>query len=89
MEVRYRESFLRDLKKLKKLPIYERLFDFAFRVLPNADDLRSISGVKAMSGHKRRYRIRVSSFRIGLQVEDSFVELVRVLDRRDFYRYFP
>jgi hypothetical protein len=30
VEVRYRESFLRDLKKLKKLPIYEKIYTLSF-----------------------------------------------------------
>lgn len=89
MEVRYRESFLRDLKKLKKLPIYSRVFDLAFKILPEAGSLMTVPGVKSMTGHKSRYRVRISSFRVGLHVEGGIVEVVRVLDRRDFYRYFP
>lgn len=89
MEVRYRESFLRDLKKLRKHPIYERIFTLAFRTLPDAADLREISGVKAMTGHPHRYRIRVASYRVGIEVDGKVVEMIRVLDRREFYRFFP
>jgi len=42
-----------------------------------------------MTGHSGRYRVRVSSYRVGIEIADDVVELVRVLDRRDFYRYFP
>ncbi len=46
MEVRYRESFLRDLKKLKKLPIYDKIYTLSFQTLPSAAELREIPGVK-------------------------------------------
>lgn len=89
MEVRYRKSFLRDLKKLKERPQYQLIFALAFDTLPEAENLSQIPGVKAMSGHRKRFRIRVGSLRIGIQVDGAVLELVRVLDRRDFYRYFP
>ena len=89
MDVRYRRSFLRDLKKLKKRPIYDAVFTLAFETLPEAEELTQVPGVKAMKGHGQRYRIRKGSYRIGIEVDGPVVELVRVLDRAEFYRYFP
>lgn len=89
MDVRYRESFLRDLKKLKKKPVFARIRRLAFETLPEAQDLREVPGVKPMTGHAGRYRIRVGNYRIGIEVAGTIVEIVRALDRRDFYRYFP
>ncbi len=89
MDVRYRESFLRDLKKLKKRPIYGAVFALAFETLPEAEELAQIPGVKAMQGHSHRYRIRKGSYRVGIEVDGPVVELVRVLDRAEFYRFFP
>jgi len=89
LEVRYRESFLRDLKKLKKRPAYDRIFQLAFDTLPAAASLREIPSVKSMSGHSRRYRIVGGGHRVGIELDGGVVEMVRVLDRRDFYRYFP
>jgi mRNA interferase RelE/StbE len=68
VEVRYRESFLRDLKKLKKLPIYEKIYTLSFETLPGAAERREIPGVKAMQGHPHRYRIRVASYRIAIEI---------------------
>lgn len=89
MDVKYRESFLRDLKKLKKHPVYARIFVLAFETLPAAGTLGEIPNVKAMSGHPHRFRIRVGDYRVGIKVDGGAVELVHVLDRRDFYRFFP
>ena len=83
MKVLYRTSFLRDLKKFKRQKaIYDAIFTIAFDTLPQADSLQDVPQVKALIGKPGRYRI-------GLEVKGDAVELVRVLHRRDFYRYYP
>lgn len=89
MKVEYRQLFLKDLKKLKKQPVYQRVLNLAFEILPNAEDLKSLSNVKAMKGYPHRYRIRIGNYRIGIEVSGDQVEMMRVLHRREFYRYFP
>jgi mRNA-degrading endonuclease RelE of RelBE toxin-antitoxin system len=89
VEVRYRQVFLKDLKKLGKQPIYDQVFELAFTVLPAAKTLREVMDVKAMKGHPNRYRIRIGDYRVGIEVRGDAVEMMRVLHRREFYRYFP
>lgn len=89
MEVQYRRSFLRDLKKLKGQPVYDKIFELAFTTLPEADRLRDVTGVKAMRDYPNRYRIRIGNYRVGIEVHGDNVEVMRVLHRREFYRYFP
>ncbi len=89
MEVRYRKAFLKDLKRLKGLPVYDKVFELVFVTLPEASTLSEIVGVKAMRGHANRFRICIGPYRVGIEVRDDKVELVRVLHRRDFYRHFP
>lgn len=89
MEVFYRERFLKDLKKLKKTPVYEHLKELAFETIPDANNLIHIPGLKPMTDYPHRYRIRLGDFRVGLEVYGNRVEFIRALHRRDFYRYFP
>ena len=89
MKVQYRQSFLRDLKKLKRRPVYDRIFEFAFTTLPEVDRLRDVTGVEAMRGYPNRYRVRIGNYRVGIEVHGNNVEVMRVLHRREFYRYFP
>ena len=43
-----------------------------------------------MKGYPYRYRIRIGDYRIGIEVSaGEEVEMMRVLHRREFYRYFP
>lgn len=89
MQVEYRRIFLKDLKKLKKQPVYQRILDLAFEIIPNAEDITSLSNVKPMKGYPNRYRIRIGDYRVGIEVASERIEIVRVLHRREFYRYFP
>lgn len=89
MEVQYRRLFLKDLKKLKGQPVYEKVYNLAFTTLPSIETLQSLNQVKAMKGFPNRYRIRVGNYRIGIEINGDTVEMMRVLHRREFYRYFP
>ncbi|MBU1599825.1 type II toxin-antitoxin system RelE/ParE family toxin [bacterium] len=89
MEVLYRKLFLKDLKKLKNQPIYKQIVDLVFTTLPKAATLRDIAGIKAMKKYPNRYRIRIGNYRIGIEVGDNIIEVMRILHRREFYRYFP
>lgn len=89
MEIQYRQTFLKDLKSLKGSTAYQRIYEVAFTMLPNAASLQEIPNVKAMQGHPNRYRIRIGDYRIGIEVDQNSVEILRALHRREFYRYFP
>ena len=89
MQVEYRQLFLKDLKKLKKQSVYKRIMELAFEILPNTEELQDLTNVKALKGYPNRYRIRVGDYRVGIEVHRDKVEMMRVLHRREFYRYFP
>ena len=89
MEVKYRQSFLKDLKNLKGSSVYQRIYEIAFTTLPEAQNLQELPNIKAMQGYSTRYRIRVGYYRIGIEISDNTVEVIRTLQRKEFYRYFP
>ena len=89
MEVQYRQAFLKDLKQLKSSTSYQRIYDLAFTTLESINTLEEISDIKAMRGYAGRYRIRIGDYRIGIEVNEDVIEVMRVLHRREFYNYFP
>ena len=89
MKVQYRKSFLRDLRKLKGSPVYNKIYQFVFTFLPEVDRLEDVKGIKAMKGHPNRYRIRIGNYRVGIEINNDNLEVMRVLHRGEFYRYFP
>ncbi|MCL1467018.1 type II toxin-antitoxin system RelE family toxin [Argonema galeatum] len=89
MEVEYRQAFLKDLKQLKSSTSYQRIYELAFTTLEVINTLEEIPDIKAMRGYTGRYRIRIGNYRIGIEVNGDVIEVMRVLHRREFYRYFP
>jgi mRNA interferase RelE/StbE len=89
LNVQYRQLFLKDLQKLKKQAIYERIHELAFVTLPKTSSIQELLNVKALVGTTNRYRIRVGDYRIGFEINGDTIELMRVVHRREFYRYFP
>ena len=88
MNVAFRRSFERDLKRIKDQQVLARVAE-AIREVEAADRPEEIRHLESLSGFPGYYRLRVGSYRIGVVLEGSEVEFVRCLDRRDIYRYFP
>jgi mRNA interferase RelE/StbE len=84
----FRKSFLRDLKKVKDQRVREQV-RAAIEDVEAAAQLSDLANVKKMSGGGSYYRIRVGNYRLGLVLEGEDVEFVRILHRKDIYRYFP
>jgi mRNA interferase RelE/StbE len=89
VNVQYRQLFLKDLKKLKKTEVYERIYELAFVTFPDTANLQDMPNVKAMVGYPGHYRFRLGDYRVGFILQGDSLELMRVLHRREFYRYFP
>jgi len=88
LKVEYRQLFLKDLKRLKKQPIYQQVYSLAFDTLPNVNSLQDLPNIKALIGSGNRYRIRIGNYRVGIEINGDTLELFRVLHRKEFYRYF-
>ncbi len=88
MNVLFRESFAKDLRALKDKTLLGRIRALVENV-EKAGTLAEVAGVKKLRGGEAYYRIRVGDYRIGLTLEQDVVVFVRVLHRREVYRYFP
>lgn len=88
MNVSFRKSFQRDVKKIKDAAVRDRVREVVEEV-EAAEELQAIGNLRKISGTANCYRIRVGDYRIGIVVEGDEVEFVRCLPRRDLYRFFP
>lgn len=89
MKIEYRQLFLKDLKKLKNQPIYKQIYTLMFDILPTVKSLQDVPNVKSLVGTPNRYRIGIGDYRIGIEINNDNLEVLRALHRREFYRYFP
>ncbi len=88
MKVEFRESFLRDLKKIKDKKIrkeVKRIID----ELESGFSQYNIKEIKKITGYKDLYRIKMGDYRIGIKKDKERLIFVRILHRKDIYRYFP
>ena len=87
MKVEIRQSFSKDALKL---PIkIQKEIAAIISAIEEAGKLSEIKSCKKLTGYKTAYRIRIGNYRLGFFFEDNIVELVRVLARKDTYRFFP
>ncbi len=88
MIILYEKSFLKDLEKITddtklievKLLIQE---------IKSADNFKLINNLKKIRGSKYYYRIKLKEYRIGISFKDQIITLIRILHRKDIYKYFP
>jgi mRNA interferase RelE/StbE len=84
----FRASFVKDLKTIKDKAVLKRIEE-AIKVLENADSLAEVLNLKKLKGSKNFFRQRLGDYRLGLTLEGDTIILVRILNRKDIYKYFP
>ena len=88
MKVAFEASFARDLKRIKDQQLLRRVQQVIAEVKA-AMELNDIRDLRKLQGYDTYYRIRLGDYRIGIEVVADQVVLVRILHRKDIYRYFP
>lgn len=88
MKTSFRESFEKDIRVIREKSILARI-KAVIESVETAPDMRVIAGLKKLKGATDYYRIRAGEYRIGIIVRNNEVMFVRVLHRKDIYRYFP
>ena len=87
MKIDIRRAFERDAEKLPAK--VQAQLSVIIQQISQAEKLSELSSCKKLQGHKNAYRIRMGSYRVGFFFENGMIELVRVLNRKDIYKYFP
>ena len=88
MEIAFNKTFLKDLQ-LQRDKVLAKKLESIFKQIKAADNISQISQLKKLKGFENYYRIRTGDYRIGLYIEEDYVELQRFLHRKEIYRYYP
>jgi mRNA interferase RelE/StbE len=90
VKVEFRKSFEKDLGKIRDGELLARIKD-TIEGIENAESMPEVNNVKKLKAEGDYYRIRLGDYRIGftLDEESASIVLVRILHRREMYRYFP
>lgn len=89
-------NFASDLASLPE-PVRSRVEEFSFELLPSTKNpfqlgkLEQLREHKGYHGHKGYHKVRFGRYRLGLHLDTKRKEihLLRVMHRKDIYRYFP
>jgi mRNA interferase RelE/StbE len=90
VKVEFRKSFEKDIGKIRDGELLARIKD-TIEGIENAESMSEVNNVKKLKAEGDYYRIRLGDYRIGftLDEESESIVLVRILHRREMYRYFP
>ncbi len=88
MKALFEESFEKDLKAVRDKKIRNNISKIIEEIRA-ANSTHEIKAISKLQGYKSYYRIRIRDYRIGIEIIDENVIFVRILHRKDIYRYFP
>lgn len=88
MRVLYKKAFLKDLEHLP-VDLRDVVCREAFQVVPRLSSIHEHEHLRKLSGYENFYRIRIGSYRIGIELRGDTIVFYRVLHRKDIYSYFP
>ncbi len=88
MKTIYRESFKKDIKKIKEKQLKTSLLSLINRT-KMYESVTEIENLKKIKGAKKFYRIRIGDYRLGIKIEKETVTFIRFLHRKDIYKFFP
>jgi len=88
MKTEFTGRFLRDIDKLNQASVKKDITDI-IEMVEKAASLSEIKNIKKLKGHSAAYRIRSGDYRIGIFIENSIVEFIRIAHRKEIYKIFP
>ena len=89
MQITFTKTFLKDLAKVSPAKRRVQIEKFVFEELQKFNSLEEIGSAEKMTGYTNFYKIRMGDYRIGIFKFSDSIELRRVLNRKEIYKYFP
>jgi len=88
VNVEFKKSFEKDLSKIRDKDLLAKI-KAVIEAVERATSLSEINNLKKLKVEGNYYRIRISNHRVGIIESEGVISFVRVLDRKEMYRYFP
>ena len=88
MRIEVQKSFEKDVENISDTKLAIQL-NTIIEDLENCKSLIEIKNLKKLKGKGNYYRIRIGNYRLGLKLEEETITLLRFLNRKDSYTYFP
>ncbi len=89
MRTQFTKSFAKDLRKHRKNPQLLMQIQRIIEAVEQSEIVSDITNLKQLKTGGKYYRLRAGDYRIGITIEENLVTFVRVLHRKEIYRFFP
>ncbi len=88
MKIFFESSFEKDLKQVKDKQLLRRISQVIedIKVANGPNDIKQLEKLK---GYENFYRIRISDYRMGIVIVEDKIFIIRILQRKEIYRFFP
>jgi mRNA interferase RelE/StbE len=88
VKVEFRKSFEKDLEKIRDDDLLAKI-KAVIEEVENAEILLDLNNTKKLKADGNYYRMRVGNYRVGFTEDEGVITFIRVLHRKEMYRYFP
>jgi mRNA interferase RelE/StbE len=88
MQILYEKSFYKDIAKISDKQLQIKLLEL-IELLKVKNSISDSIGIKKMSGYSDYYRIRIGDYRLGIKYRNNIITFIRLLHRKEIYKYFP
>jgi len=90
MKIDFTNLFFKDYNKIQSDNVKDKI-KYIIQSLMDTNSLYSSKEfkVKKIQGYKKYYRIKIGNYRLGLKKEENKIIIMRVMHRKDIYKYFP
>lgn len=88
MDITFKKSAIKDTQNLP-IDIKNIVSEFLIVQLPKETQMSDIKDIKELNGFTSYYSIRKRAYRIGIKIEYSKVTIIRLLHRKEIYKYCP
>ena len=88
MNVVFRTSFLKDVKKVRDAAV-KQLIAEVMQNVEAAERIAEIKGCEKLHSRGKFYKIKTPPYRFGIYVNNGVVEFLKFGSRENFYNDFP
>ncbi len=88
MIVKIDKSFDKDLSKIRDKHLERKVAECIESIL-HTNNISEIKNIKKLKGSDSFFRIRIGDYRIGIIHDKRDIIFIRILHRKEIYRFFP
>jgi mRNA interferase RelE/StbE len=88
MKLKVQKPFEKDILNIRNKKLAAQI-NAVLQQLETCKSISEIKHLKKLAASGNYYRIRVGNYRMGIKIVKDEILLLRFMDRKDIYKYFP